>query len=82
VVIDTSAFSHLAQQTTLRKLSFRLTPFISNSLHTGQLSSHAFSRIRELDVRAADLPSLVELMQKSEMRPTVVCVRLNTSPTF
>ena len=79
--IDTSAFFHLAQQTTLRKLSFQLTPFISNSLHTGQLSSHAFSRICELDVRAADLPSLVELMQKSEMRPTVVCVRVNTSPT-
>lgn len=79
--IDTSAFSHLAHQTTLRKLSFKLTPTVSKSLYDGHLSMHTFSRIRELDVHAADLPSLVDLMQKFEMRPTVVHGRLDTSPT-
>ncbi|KAG2071603.1 hypothetical protein BDR04DRAFT_1231036 [Suillus decipiens] len=79
--IDTVIFGHLAKQTYLRKLAFILSRSISQSLTGRPPFPQAFSRLRELDVHAPELPSLIELMQKLEIHPTSIGGQVDAGPT-
>ncbi|KAG1817054.1 uncharacterized protein BJ212DRAFT_1350508 [Suillus subaureus] len=70
--IDTVIFHHLAKQTYLRKLAFTLSQTISQSLTDHPPSPQTFSRLRELEVHAPELPSLIEFIQKLEIHPTSI----------
>ncbi|KAG1780815.1 hypothetical protein EV702DRAFT_1075949 [Suillus placidus] len=79
--IDTVIFRHLAKQTYLRKLAFILSQSISQSLTDRPSSPQTFSRLRELEVHAPELPSLVEFMQKLEIHPTSIRGQVDAGPT-
>ncbi|KAG2346739.1 hypothetical protein BDR05DRAFT_958893 [Suillus weaverae] len=79
--IDTVIFRHLAKQTYLRKLAFILSQSISQSLTDRPASPQTFSRLRELEVHAPELPSLIELMQKLEIHPTSIRGQVDAGPT-
>ncbi|KAG1864843.1 hypothetical protein F4604DRAFT_1905302 [Suillus subluteus] len=79
--IDTVIFRHLAKQTYLRKLAFTLSQSISQSLTDHPPSPQTFSRLRELEVHAPELPSLIEFMQKLEIHPTSIRGQVDAGPT-
>ncbi|KAG2358853.1 hypothetical protein BDR07DRAFT_1245127, partial [Suillus spraguei] len=79
--IDTVIFHHLAKQTYLRKLAFILSQSISQSLTDRPPFPQAFSRLRELEVHAPELLSLIEFMQKLEIHPTSIRGQVDVGPT-
>ncbi|KAG1732494.1 hypothetical protein EDB19DRAFT_1733651 [Suillus lakei] len=79
--IDTVIFRHLAKQTYLRKLAFKLSQSISQSLTDRPPSPQTFSRLRELEVHAPELPSLIEFIQKLEIHPTTIRAQVDAGPT-
>ncbi|KAG2125036.1 hypothetical protein DEU56DRAFT_983395 [Suillus clintonianus] len=79
--IDADIFCHLVKQTCLRKLAFKLSQSISQSLTDSPPFPQAFSRVRELEVHAPDLSSLIEFMQKLQIRPTSVRAQVHAGPT-
>ncbi|KAG1878651.1 hypothetical protein C8R48DRAFT_648581 [Suillus tomentosus] len=79
--IDIVIFRHLAKQTYLRKLAFTLSQSISQDLTDHPLSPRTFSRLRELEVHAPKLPSLIDFMQKLEIHPICIRGRVDAGPT-
>ncbi|KAG1815411.1 hypothetical protein EV424DRAFT_1411924 [Suillus variegatus] len=79
--IDIVIFRHLAKQTYLRKLAFTLSQSISQDLTDHPLSPRTFSRLRELEVHAPELPSLIDFMQKLEIHPICIRGRVDAGPT-
>jgi hypothetical protein len=79
--IDTVTFDHLAKQTYSRKLAFILSQSISQSLIDHTPFPQTFLRLRELEVHASELPSLIEFMQKLGIHPTSIRSRVDAGPT-
>ncbi|KAG2749629.1 hypothetical protein P692DRAFT_20856712 [Suillus brevipes Sb2] len=79
--IDTVTFDHLAKQTYSRKLAFILSQSISQSLIDRTPFPQTFLRLRELEVHASELPSLIMFMQKLGIHPTSIRSRVDAGPT-